>query len=104
MIRYLISCFFLIPFTAIGSFAQEPVYFVTYSHDMEEPGNLEISLKGTQASPKYGSPFVSETMELEYGAQAWWTTEFYLSGEHVSNDSTIFNGFRWENRFRPLLR
>jgi hypothetical protein len=32
------------------------------------------------------------------------TTEFYLSGEHVSNDSTIFNGFRWENRFRPLLR
>jgi len=38
------------------------------------------------------------------GAKAWWTTEFYLSGEHVSNDSTIFNGFRWENRFRPLLR
>ncbi len=84
--------------------AQEPVYFVTYSHDMEEPGNLEISLKGVQGSPKYGNPFVSETMELEYGRKAWWTTEFYLAGEHISNDSTIFNGFRWENRFRPLLR
>lgn len=84
--------------------AQEPAYFVTYSHDMEEPGNLEISLKGIQGSPKYGNPFISETMELEYGAQAWWTTEVYLSGERVANDSTIFNGFRWENRFRPLLR
>ncbi len=94
----------LLPLVALPVAAQEPVYFVTYSHDMEEPGNLEISLKGVQGSPKYGSPFVSETMELEYGAKAWWTTEFYLSGEHVSNDSTIFNGFRWENRFRPLLR
>ena len=28
----------------------------------------------------------------------------YLSGQHTSNDSTVFNGYRWENRFRPLLR
>ena len=35
---------------------------------------------------------------------AWWTTEVYLSGQHTSNDSTVFNGYRWENRFRPLLR
>ena len=41
-------------------------------------------------------------MELEYGAKAWWTTELYLSGQHTSNDSTIFTGFRWENRFRPF--
>ena len=26
-----------------------------------------------------------------------------MSGQHTSNDSTIFTGFRWENRFRPLL-
>jgi len=26
----------------IRSAAQEPVYFVTYSHDMEEPGNLKF--------------------------------------------------------------
>lgn len=84
--------------------AQEPAYFVTYSHAMEEPGNLEISFKGVQGSPKVGNPFVSETLELEYGAQAWWTTELYLAGQHTSNDSTIFTGFRWENRFRPLFR
>jgi len=86
------------------STAQEPAYFVTYSHAMEEPGNLEISFKGVQGSPKSGNPFVSETLELEYGAQAWWTTELYLAGQHTSNDSTIFTGFRWENRFRPLFR
>ena len=89
--------------TARGN-AQEPPYFVTYSHDMEEPGNLEISLKGVQGSPKYGNPFVSQTIELEYGTQGWWTTELYLAGQHTSNDSTIFTGWRLENRFRPLFR
>jgi hypothetical protein len=84
--------------------AQEWPYFVTYSHDLEEPGNLEIEIRNTQASPKYGNSFVGETVELEYGAKGWWTTELYLSGQHTSNDSTIFTGFRWENRFRPLLR
>jgi hypothetical protein len=84
--------------------AQEPPYFVTYSHAMEEPGNLEVSLKGSSAAPKYANPFVAETMELEYGVTAWWTTEVYLGGQHTSNDSTIFTGYRWENRFRPLLR
>src|SRR5258707_9348624 len=84
--------------------AQEPPYFVTYSHAMEEPGNLETSFKGVQGSHKYGNPFVSETIELEYGAKGWWTSELYLAGQHTANDSTVFSGFRWENRFRPLLR
>ncbi|MGC1616081.1 MAG: hypothetical protein WA736_15450, partial [Candidatus Acidiferrum sp.] len=42
--------------------------------------------------------------ELEYGAKGWWTTEVYLSGQTTQNDSTVFTGFRWENRVRPLLR
>ena len=84
--------------------AQERPYFVTYSHDLEEPGNLEISLKGVQASPKYAKPFLSETLELEYGAKGWWTTELYLAGQRTSNDSTVFTGWRWENRFRPLFQ
>ena len=29
------------------SVAQEPPYFVTYSSALEEPGNLEISVKNT---------------------------------------------------------
>ncbi len=89
---------------AAGCAAQELPYFVTYSQDMEEPGNLEISFKSAQGSPKYGNPFFGETIEFEYGAKGWWTTEFYLSGQRTSNDSTVFTGFRWENRFRPLIR
>jgi hypothetical protein len=84
--------------------AQEPPYFVTYSHVMEEPDNLEVELKGTQGAPKYGNSFAGGTVEFEYGARAWWTTEVYLSGQTTPADSTIFTAFRWENRFRPLLR
>jgi hypothetical protein len=86
-----------------SSKAQEKPYFVAYSADLEEPGNLEISSKTVQAAPMYGNPFLSETLEFEYGAKAWWTTEVYLSGQHTFNDSTVFGGWRWENRFRPLL-
>lgn len=104
MKKAIASIFFAL--LALGTFcqAQEPPYFVTYSHAMEEPGNLEVAFKGVQASPKYANPFISETMELEYGVQAWWTTEVYLAGQHTSHDSTIFTGYRWENRFRPLMR
>ena len=42
--------------------------------------------------------------ELEYGVRAWWTTELYLDGQTTAQDSTIFTGFRLENRFRPLMR
>lgn len=83
--------------------AQEPAYFVTYSHALEEPGNLEVEFKGTAASPKNVNGFGGGTLELEYGAKAWWTTELYLSGQTTPADSTLFTGFRWENRFRPLL-
>ena len=97
-------CLCVLFFCAVCSHAQEWPYFVTYSHDLEEPGNLEIELKSTAGTPKYGNFFFGETMELEYGAKGWWTTELYLSGQATSNDSTVFTGFRWENRFRPLLR
>jgi hypothetical protein len=86
-----------------GARAQEWPYLVTYSHELEEPGNLEIAFKNVQAAPVNGNQFISSTMELEYGATAWWTTEVYLSGQHTQNDSTIFTGYRWENRFRPFL-
>lgn len=82
--------------------AQEPPYFVTYSEALEEPGNLEIALKGLTAQPTDTHGFFSPTLELEYGAEAWWTTEVYLQGVAVAHDSTIFTGFRWENRFRVM--
>src|SRR6516225_702067 len=83
--------------------AGERPYFVTYDQTMEEPGNLEIEAKGLTASPQDGNAFLSGVTEFEYGARGWWTTEFYLDGQTTANESTLFTGFRWENRFRMLM-
>ena len=90
-------------FLAAGCKAQERPYFVTYSHEMEEPGNLEIEFFNAVGKPPDGNRFVGSTLEFEYGATAWWTSELYLDGQTTQHDSTIFTGYRWENRFRPLL-
>jgi len=79
-------------------------YFVTYSHQMEEPGNLELGLKSISARPKGGNTFVGSALEVEYGVKAWWTAELYLDGQHTANESTVFTGYRLESRFRPLQR
>jgi hypothetical protein len=90
-------------FTAPRAKAQEPPYQVTHPDSLEEPGNLEVAFKADEGNPKNGNRFESGTVELEYGGTAWWTTEVYLQGQTTKNDSTIFTGVRWENRFRPLL-
>ena len=82
----------------------EPPFFVTYSHQMEEPGNLEIDVKGVTAAPDGGTRFFASALEFEYGVTAWWTTEVYLDGQSTRHDSTLFTGYRWENRFRVLPR
>jgi hypothetical protein len=83
---------------------QEPPYFVTYSSALEEPGNLEIENQNIAAAPKNANAFFAPTVEFEYGTTAWWTTEFYLQGQKTVNDSAVFTGFRFENRFRPIPR
>ena len=79
-------------------------YFVTYSHEMEEPGNLEIAARSVTGAPKGGDAFLATALEFEYGIKTWWTTELYLDGQTTANQSTVFTGFRWEHRVRPLLR
>jgi hypothetical protein len=79
-------------------------YFITYSHELEEPGNLEIAAKSITGSPKGGVAFAATALELEYGVKTWWSTELYLDGQTTAGQSTVFTGFRWENRVRPLLR
>ena len=92
-------------FAGIGvAGAQERPYFVTYSHLLEEPGNLEVAVKGVSGAPAGSSAFGSGALELEYGATGWWTTELYLTGQTTRKDSTVFTGLRWENRVRPLMR
>jgi hypothetical protein len=84
------------------AFAQESPYIVAYDHYMEEPGSLEVEYFSTFGTQRGGNDFHAFWVEFEYGATAWWTTEFYLDGQSTFNDSTLFTGFRWENRLRPL--
>jgi hypothetical protein len=79
-------------------------YFVTYTHHMEEPGNLEFATKSVSGFPRAGNSFWGNALEFEYGVKTWWTSEFYLDSQTTANESSVFTGFRLENRFRPLLQ
>jgi hypothetical protein len=84
--------------------AQESPYIVTYNHSLEELGNLEVEYFSTFGTQRGGNDFHAFWAEFEYGATAWWTTALYADGQTTFNDSTVFTGFRLENRFRPLRR
>jgi hypothetical protein len=102
MAAALLSMAYLLIYPA-PSRAQEN-YFVTYTHHMEEPGNLEFATKSVSGFPRAGNAFLGNAIELEYGVKTWWTTELYLDSQTTANESSLFTGFRLENRFRPLLR
>jgi hypothetical protein len=102
MIRHFLILLLLLSSGALVT-AQERPYFVTYSHELEEPGNLEIESFNVVGNPPGGNLFLGSNLEFEYGVKTWWTSEFYLDGQSTQHDSTIFTGFRWENRLRPLL-
>jgi hypothetical protein len=82
----------------------EGPFFITYTHQMEEPGNLELAFKSVSGHPGGNGRFFATVAEFEYGVKGWWTTSVYLDGQPTRGDSTLFNGFRWENRFRLLPR
>lgn len=85
--------------------AQESPFFVTYNHHMEEPGNLDVEVSTTSGVRRAGQvSYTAPYMELEYGVTAQWTSEFYLEGQSTIGDSTVFTGWRWENRYKPLAR
>ena len=86
-----------------GAAAQDPAYFITYTHHMEEPGELEVALKPVIGSQRGGPGFVASVLEFEYGATGWWTTELYIAGQTTRRQGSVFTGVRWENRFRLLL-
>jgi hypothetical protein len=89
-------------FSASSAHGQENPYIVAYDHYLEEPGNLEIEYFSTFGTQRGGNDFHAFWAEFEYGATAWWTTELYLDGQSTFNESTIFTGVKWENRFRVL--
>lgn len=102
--RFSIFCLLTVCAAPHFSWAQDKPYFVTYSHDLEEPGNLEIETKSALGKPQSGNRYGALATEFEYGATAWWTTELYLDGQTTARESTIPTGFRWENRFRVLMQ
>jgi hypothetical protein len=98
-----LSCIFVV-FLLPASWAAEGPFFITYTHQMEEPGNLEFATKSVTGKPGSGNRFVGASTELEYGVKGWWTSEFYLDGQATSGETTLFTGYRIENRFRVLPR
>jgi len=98
--RMVILVAFLLP----GALAaQERPSFVTYNHHMEEPGALEIGLNPLFGTQRGGGSFLGAWIELEYGVKGWWTMEVYLDGQTTRGQGSAFTGFRWENRWRPLM-
>lgn len=106
LLRKTLFLFVLVSFLAFAGarqiLSQENPYIVAYDHNLEEPGNLEVEYFSTFGTQRGGNDFHAFWSEFEYGATAWWTTEFYLDGQTTFGESTIFTGFRWENRVRPL--
>jgi hypothetical protein len=102
LIASALCCFVILALIIRPASAQESPYIVTYNHYLEEPGNLEIEYFSTFGTERGGNDFHAAWVELEYGVTAWYTTELYLDGQTTFNDSTIFTGFRWENRVRPF--
>lgn len=107
---------FLVGVAASFSCAQENPYFVTYDHHLEEAGTLSIETFTTMGFPKasesetveapergqrfYSAPY----LEIEYGITNELTTSLYLEGQSTRGDSSVFTGWRWEGRFRPMKK
>ncbi|HEY2361043.1 MAG TPA: hypothetical protein VGK36_08005 [Candidatus Angelobacter sp.] len=99
----MVACLAAMLGLSLRAAAQEN-YFVTYTHHMEEPGNLEFATKSVTGFPRSGNAFLGNAIEMEYGVKTWWTSEFYLDSQTTANESSVFTGVRFENRFRPLLQ
>src|SRR5258708_13239542 len=98
-----LSCM-LAAFLLPASWAAEGPFFITYTHQMEEPGNLEFATKSVTGKPGSANRFLGASTELEYGVRGWWTSEFYLDGQATAGETTLFTGYRIENRFPVLPR
>jgi hypothetical protein len=83
--------------------AQDAPYFVTYNHDLQEPGTLEVSVSSTIGVARSGQhSFLAPYAEFEYGLKAWWTSAIYLESQSTFGDGALFTGWRLENRFLPI--
>jgi hypothetical protein len=101
--RYVMTLTSLLLLLICPLMAQQNPYFVTYDHHLEERQNLEISTQSTIGIQKRDRPtYLGQLLELEYGVTSWWSSALYLEGASQHHDSTVFAGFRLENRFKPF--
>jgi hypothetical protein len=105
ILNRLLTVFFCSLILVLPAAAQYSPYFVTYDHQMEEPGSLEITTQSTVGLQRHDLPtYWAPLLELEYGATGWWSSSLYLEGASQAHDATVFTGYRLENRFKPLKR
>src|SRR5207342_3300298 len=82
--------------------AVEDTYFVTDHHHLHEAGNLGIANYSVLGAPKTGNQYLGSQIEVEYRLTKWWATEVQVNGQTTWNDSTIFTGYSWTNKFKLL--
>src|SRR5262249_3387943 len=97
IVRAVFVLLFALEILSSKGLAQERPYFVTYDHHMEEAGNLEVATNPVIGRSSGIPSFIGNWTEIEYGAKGWWTTEFYMDGQHTRRDGSLFTGFRFEN-------
>jgi len=96
---WLRSVLFLIAASQAG-FAQESPYFVTDHHHLPDPGALGVASYNVLGNPKVGNGFLGSVLEFEYRPEKWWSTEVQLEGQTTFNESTVFTGYTWVNKFK----
>jgi hypothetical protein len=98
-------CILVLPLLLLGArptLAQEEPYFVVDNHHLQEPGTLEIGHYSVTGDPKNGNRYVGSELQLEYRLQHWWASELDFDYQTTFNDSTLFTGYAWANRFKIL--
>jgi hypothetical protein len=92
----------------VGCYAGEGPFFITYTHQMEEPHNLELTTTNVTARPGAADRFLGTATELEYGVTGWWTSEIYLDGQATTGQNAFLTGYRFhllarEHWINPVL-
>src|SRR5258708_8507457 len=77
---------------AVAARAQEN-YFITYTHQMEEPGNLEVAIRTVNGFPRDGHAFTGSAVGLQYGAQAWGASQDPLHAPNPAGPAPPFSPF-----------
>ena len=101
--RVLIRVFAVLTLLPLPLRSQEKTpapYFVVYDHYMEELDTLDIEVASVVGQDRDINTFVATATQFEYGVRKWWTSELYLDMQTTQHESTLFTGFRIENRFR----